>query len=54
VVQVFLGVFVGALLDIKEELMFVVFVAAEELVLFWDFVLNLHSEDGCSLIGPAS
>lgn len=52
-VQVLRGVFVGSLLDIEQQLMLVMLVTAEELVLLWDLVLNINSQDNSRLVGPA-
>lgn len=53
-IKVVLAVFVGALLDVEEQLVVVMLVGAEELVLFRDAIIDLYAQDGGCFEGPAA
>ena len=53
-IEIILAVFVGALLDVEEELVVVVLVGAEELVLLRDAAVDLHPQDCGCFEGPAA
>lgn len=53
-VQIFRRVFVDSFVNVKDQLMVIVLIAAIESVFFWYLLINIYSENDCCFIGPAT